>query len=255
MGSANRVPVLTETLTRQPFLNRPSTFIALHDDQWKQYRSVRKQWPKITYFSYPNPYGSVSVMCEHLRRAAMETDDPFSRYVRADDNASFSEQSLHNLVRASMIYPKQPVVVGGMQGSDKANAKPSRFDESYAKRSGHTVAGLRFYNKIAMMFWCFPHELFSKLRYPLDRGCMEDHYAALTCLRMGATFVTCMDAPFKKKRFRPGGQGNFTERAKKIGYAWIRMGEMFPEFMGEVRMVWPYAKFYKIAEQMKKEKK
>jgi len=136
------------------------------------------------------------------------------------------------------------------------NAKPSRFDEAYVKKSGFTKSGLRFYKKIGMMFWCFPHSLYSKIKYLEDwgdlrsAGCMEDHSIALACLKKGHTrFVVCMDAPFKKKRFQPGGQGSIGERARKIGLAWIRLGTLYPEYMSEVRMIWPYSKFYAIAKK------
>src|SRR3990167_7250962 len=144
-----------------------------------------------------------------------------------------------------------------MQGSTSMNSKPSRFDEAYVKKSGHTVGGFRFYRKIGMMFWVFPHELYSKVQYydPLmlearDVGCMEDHSIALALLRLGHTnFVVCMDAPFKKKRFQPGGQGSTAERAKKIGQAWMRLGQLHPMYMEHVRMLWPYSKFYGIAKK------
>lgn len=250
--SAGRPDVLFDTLSKQPFLNRLSTIVALHHDQWAAYRKVRKAFKKVTYISIVNPYGSTVVSRESLRKYATELRYNF--YICADDNTHYQEQSLINLVNASAAYNQRHglTVVGGMQGSTNMKAKPTRFDETYAKRSGHTVGGFRFYEKIAMMFWCFPHELYSKFQYcdleaQKNPGAMEDHTAALNCLKLGACFVTCMDAPFVKKRFQKGGSGNFTERAKKIGLGWIRLGRLFPEYMAEVRMVWPYSKFYKIA--------
>jgi len=225
---------------------------------------VRKDFARITYIQYDNPGGSTVVAREHLRRAAVAIG--FKRYVCADDNTYYTEQSLHNLVKASLSF-KKPVVVGGMQGSMKMDAKPSRFDEAYVKKSGFTKNGFRFYRKIGMMFWCFPHELYSKACYLPEiwftsmkapsiahAGCMEDHTIALALLKTGFTnFVVCMDAPFMKKRFQPGGSGNLIQRATKIGLAWMRLGGQHPDFMAHVRMVWPYAKFYKIAKQRKRD--
>lgn len=258
--SAGRPDVLFDTLTRQPFLNCPSTFISLHSDQWKVYRKVRRTFSRITYVPIMNPYGSTVLAREELRRRAVR--ERFNFYICADDNTHFQKQSLDNLVRGSMAYNKRHglTVVGGMQGSTNMQAKPTRFDEAYAKKSGHCVGGFRFYEKIAMMFWCFPHELYSKISYCSlavgmpNPGAMEDHTAALSCLKRGAHFVTCMDAPFVKKRFQKGGSGDFTARAVKIGLGWIRLGKLFPEYMAEVRMVWPYAKFYKIAATKKETK-
>jgi len=257
--SAGRPDTLYETLDTQDFLNRPSTFVGLHDNEWRDYADVRKEFDRTRFIRYENPGGSTVVAREQLRRAAVHVG--FQRYVCADDNTYFTEASLENLVRASFIYKPQPVVVAGMQGGLGPNTKPSRFDEAYVKKSGHTIDGLRFYRKIGMMFWCHPHELYSKCTYlPGDpsmldcqmAGGMEDHTIALAYLTRGFTnFVVCMDAPFKKKRFQPGGQGTSVERAWKIGLAWQRLGNRFPDFMSEVRMVWPYSKFYKMVERSK----
>jgi len=243
-----------QTLTKQPFLNLKSTLVGIQNDQWEMYSKVRSKFANITYIRYDNPGGSTVVAREHLRRSAVAIG--FKRYVCADDNTQYTQQSLVNLVQASLTF-KKSVVVGGMQGSLDMNAKPSRFDEAYVKKSGFTKGGMRFYRKIGMMFWVFPHELYSKVQYcaidyaPLETmGCMEDHSIALALLRTGFTnFVVCMDAPFIKKRFQPGGSGSLLQRAQKIGMAWIRLGRAHPDYMAHVRMIWPYAKFYKMAKQ------
>ena len=256
--SAGRPGVLHTTLTEQRFLDRRSTFVGLQNDQWGDYKQVRRDFSSITYIRYDNPGGSTVVARERLRAHATSLDE-FRRYVCADDNTYYTEASLTNLVRASLSF-KQLTVVGGMQGSTSMNAKPSRFDEAYVKKSGFTKSGLRFYKKIGMMFWCFPHSLYSKIKYLEDwgdlrsAGCMEDHSIALACLKKGHTrFVVCMNAPFKKKRFQPGGQGDPRSRATKIGLAWIRLGALYPEYMSHVRMIWPYAKFYDIAKKAQDE--
>jgi hypothetical protein len=257
--SAGRPEVLFDTLDNQRFLNRPSTFVGLHNTQWRDYWRVREAFGRVRFIRYDNPSGSTVVARENLRQAAVARG--FQRYVCADDNTYYTETSLENLVRASFVYTPRPVVVGGMQGGLSADTKPSRFDEAYVKKSGHTVGGLRFYKKIGMMFWIFPHSLYSKAYYlpkgwmdPL--GCMEDHSMALCLMKhlQFSNFVVCMDAPFKKKRFQPGGQGGPSERAAKIGLAWMRLGTLYPEFMSEVRMVWPYAKYYKLVEKLNERK-
>jgi hypothetical protein len=258
--SAGRASVLFDTLKRQPFLNASNVYIGLQSEQLKEYRKVIKTFDRCNFVTYQNPFGSTCVVREYLRQAAVH--DGHDVYICADDNTHYQKQSLDNLVRASMVYNsggRGPAVVGGMQGSTSMAAKPTRFDEAYAKKSGHTIDGLRFYRKIGMMFWAFPHELYSRIRYiekpfppRVNPGAMEDHTAALGCLKLGCTtFVVCMDAPFQKKRFQKGGSGNPVARAQKIGHAWYRLGELYPDYMGEVRMVWPYAKFYKIAERSK----
>lgn len=250
--SAGRPNVLHDTLTRQPFLNHRDTYVGIQNDQWDDYFPVRKSFNKITYETYDNKFGSTCVARENLRRCVVAEE--YDRYICMDDNTHFCEQSFDNLVRASFSYPGV-AVIGGMQGSTSMKAKPTRFDEAYAKKSGHTVGTLQFYEKIGMMFWSFPHSLYSKISYCSlakdmpNPGAMEDHTAALGCLKVNpkTKFVICMDAPFVKKRFQKGGSGNPVARAEKIGLAWIRLAQIHPEFMAHVRMVWPYSKFLDIA--------
>jgi hypothetical protein len=147
---------------------------------------------------------------------------------------------LANLFRASEVYPIQPCIVAGMHGTAE------HFDSSRIKRTTEVHAGLRFYKKRSAMFWCLPHEFYSKMRYTIDEGCMDDVQVTFAAFDAGITAqVVCMDAPFSKKRYHPGGYGGIGERVRKVGIAIQRFAKTHPAYMEKVRVTFPWTQIEK----------
>jgi hypothetical protein len=236
--SKGRPDALLKTLRAQPFLNRPSTFIGVEDKELKAYRQVRKEFDKITWISYENLYQSGTLAREQLRQEA--TKEKFDRYVVTDDNTRYTEQSLENLVKASYAYPVQPCIVAGAHGT------AAHFDAGRIKHTLETHGGFRFYKKRSAMFWALPHKFYSQMKYTIDGGCMDDVQVTFAAFDAGITAqVVCLDAPFNKKRYHPGGYGGIGERVKKVGLAIQRFARTHPQYMEKVRVTFPWTQIEK----------
>jgi len=236
--SKGRPEVLLKTLRAQPFLNRPSTYIGIENAEEKKYRKVQKEFKRITWVRYNNPVASGTLAREELRKAA--TAVGYERYVVTDDNTRFSQKSLLTLVHASFVYPIQPCIVAGVHGTAE------HFDAGRIKRTLETHDGLRFYKKRSAMFWALPHKFYSKMRYTVDEGCMDDVQVTFAAFDQGITAqVVCMDAPFAKKRYNPGGYGGINERVRKVGLALVRFSKTHPDYMAKVRVTFPWTQIEK----------
>lgn len=236
--SKGRPDVLQKTLRAMPFLNRPNTFVGVEEREVKKYSKVRKEFSAITWVVYVNPVGSGTFAREQLRQAAVKFDYKF--YVLSDDNTKFTRQSLTNLVRAALIYPVQPCIVAGMHGTAE------HFDSSRIKKSTEVHGGLRFYKKRSAMYWAIPHVLYSKMKYTIDEGCMDDVQVTFAAYDAGILAqVICMDAPFQKKRYAPGGYGGIGERVRKVGIAVQRFAKTHPQYMEKVRVTFPWTQIEK----------
>jgi len=239
--SKGRPEVLLKTLRAQPFLNRPSTFIGVEEKERKKYLPVRREFDRVTWITYENPYGSGTYAREMLRQEATEVK--FDRYVVTDDNTRYTEKSLKNLVRASFVYPIQPCLIAGMHGTAE------HFDSGRIKKGVETHDGLRFYKKRSAMFWAIPHTLYNKMRYVVDEGCMDDVQVTFAAFDMNLTAqMVCMDAPFQKKRYMPGGYGGIGERVRKVGIAIQRFSQTHPQYMEKVRVTFPWTQIEKSLE-------
>lgn len=239
--SKGRPEVLLKTLRAQPFLNRPTTYIGIEIAEVSRYRTVMREFNHIRWIRYDNPVNSGTYAREQLRQVA--THDHYDRYVLSDDNTRFTEQSLENLVRASFVYPKQPCIVAGMHGTAE------HFDSGRIKNTIETHKGLRFYKKRSAMFWVLPNALYKRMDYIIDGGCMDDVQVTFAAFDMGITTqVVCMDAPFQKKRYAPGGYGGIGERVKKVGIAIQRFAQTHPQYMAKVRVTFPWTQIEKSLE-------
>lgn len=236
--SKGRPDVLLKTLRSMPFLNRSTTYVGIEHRERKGYRKVRNEFSKIRWIMYENPVASGTFAREQLRQIAVT--DGYARYVLSDDNTKFSEQSLKNLVHGSFVYPIQPCIVAGMHGTAE------HFDSGRIKRSSVTHGGLRFYKKRSAMFWAIPHKLYSKMSYIVDEGCMDDVQVTFAAFAQGITAqVVCMDAPFNKARYKPGGYGGIGERVRKVGIAIQRFAKHYPQYMEKVRVTFPWTQIEK----------
>lgn len=242
--SKGRPEELLKTLRTMPFLHRPSTYIGIEVVEAKAYAEVRKAFPQMRWIRYENPVQSGTLAREQLRQVA--TTDRYDRYVLSDDNTRFSEQSLENLVRASFVFPLQPCIVAGIHGTAE------HFDSERIKQTLTTHGGLRFYKKRSAMFWVLPHEFYTQMKYTIDRGCMDDVQVTFAAFDYGIDAtrqVVCMDAPFQKTRYKPGGYGSVGERAWKVGVAIQRFATTHPRYMEKVRMTFPWTQIDKVSRE------
>jgi hypothetical protein len=236
--SKGRPEELRKILTAQEFLNRPSTYVGIEKQESSAYRKIREEFSRIHWVRYTNPWQSGTFARESLRRIA--TDVGYERYVVTDDNTRYSETSLENLVRASYVYPVQPCIIAGVHGTAE------HFDAGRIKNTLETHDGLRFYKKRSAMFWCLPHEFYSQMKYTIDEGCMDDVQVTFAAFDHGITAqMVCMDAPFSKARYKPGGFGGIGERVRKVGIAIQRFAKTHPAYMEKVRVTFPWTQIEK----------
>lgn len=102
-----------------------------------------------------------------------------------------------------------------------------------------TYEGHRSYRHTApsFIFWSVPHEFYSTPEAAFPDILLEDCYHCLAYLRAGHTgFRICIDAPFSKPRLQEGGAGNASQRVAKLGRAFTRIAQDFPEYC-EVRTI------------------
>jgi hypothetical protein len=231
--SKGRPDGLAKTLEKQPFLNRDTTYVGIQRDQRKMYAPVRAQYDRIRWVQFENPQSSGCVAREALREVA--TADGYDRYVPTDDNARYSETSLENLIRASVVYPVQPCIVSGFHGT------APHFDASKIKKAKE-YGGLHFYEKWGAIFWTIPHSIYSRMSYPPDGGRMDDRFVSFAGLKLGCTsWVVCMEAPFTKSCYQKGGyQG--AGRTKMMGQSIVRLAQDYPEYMEKVVISFPWAR-------------
>lgn len=212
------------------FLNHEDTFIGIHQNDWDSYKSLRNEFQKCQYVAINNPHGSVAVAREQLRVMATHCRE-FLYHVVTDDNAVFTRGSLFNLVKASQVCQHHlgVTVVAGMHGTAQ------HFDRGRIARGVLELDGTRTYAGVAMMFQCYPAHLYREYQYPADAFGLDDRHMVLWMIdrMMGRhQFRVCMDAPFTKPRYAPGGQGPVEARLEKNGKAIARLATDFPKLVG-----------------------
>lgn len=237
-----RADQLAKSLKKMPWLDHSDTFILIERQEAAAYAAVRRQYPSISWkMEFENPTGSVAVAREWLRTYASRyavAPAIYSHAVVTDDNAIHaSEAALHNLVRATVDYPAQPVIMAGMHNTAE------HFDRGKLGKQV-TVHGLRSYPAVAMIFQCYPMSLYTKYRYPADAYGLDDRHFFLWCIDHGVKdFRVCMDAPFTKSRYQAGGQGTIQQRMTKNGHAIARLALDFPRLVGAtgtLRIPWQF---------------
>jgi hypothetical protein len=221
--SRGRWTELAKTFEKQPFLNTSDTYVGIEHREWMKYKSFLKGVAsKVSIVRFDNPNNQITVAREHIRREAVRNF--YDDYIITDDNTRYSEQSLHNLVLARRRYPQQPCIMAGMHGTA---AHFHKKDIEGATTHGRYTS----YPKMSSMFWCFPHELYSKYQHPMDYS-FDDHHLAFWLIEQGVTnFRVCVDAPFSKSRHRPGGNGSLQRRTWIIGKRIQRLCEDFPSWI------------------------
>lgn len=231
--SRGRPDILAKTLAKMPFLNDAHTIIGIQRDEWERYRSVRADNQRIRYIVFENKEGSVGVAREMLRREAIKHN--YNWYVATDDNAKFTAASLNALIQSAeawQLRTKKLTFVCGMHST------APHFDRNLIKRK-ETVDGWTTYPGIGFIFHVMPHKWYETYQYPSGCFALEDRHMMLSAINAGHTeFRVCMDAPYSKSRYQPGGQGDINKRRWNCGRSIEQLAHDFPSDVG-VRGTFP----------------
>lgn len=233
--SRGRAQILAKTLARIPILNDGDTYLGIERCELSLYRELvlTRTGNRCKYVIYDNPEGSVGLAREHLRQYALNGE--YDWYVITDDNARFNEHAVNALVQSAeawSIKAQAPVFMAGMHST------AAHFDRNLIKHA-ETVDGWRTYPGIGFIFHAVPHVWYSRYKYPEDCFALEDRHMMLTAIDRGMTeFRVCMDAPFSKSRYQPGGQGDLDKRRWNCGRAIERLAHDYPSMVG-VRGTFP----------------
>lgn len=236
--SRGRADILRKTLMKMPFLNAKGVYFGIEHREVEAYQAVLLVGaPESKVVVYHNPTGSVAVAREALRKIAVGAGK--WRYaVVTDDNATYTEQSLQNLVAATAEYTRffsRACTMAGMHNT------AAHFDRNLITKK-MKVGGYFSYPNVAMIYQCYPMSLYKDYVYPEDAYGLDDRHFYLWAITQGIRdFRVCMDAPFNKSRYQPGGQGSLEERAEKCGHAIARLATDFPRMVGStgtLRLPW-----------------
>lgn len=237
-----RPDLLAKMLKKMPFLDAKGVFFGVQRDEHEAYTCLH-ELTKAKVVLLSNPTGSVAVAREHLRRhAVMAAGAAGWQYaVVTDDNATYTAESLNALVAATAAYQKflngRPLVMAGMH-----NTAP-HFDRNLIQKK-MKVFGFTSYPNVAMIYQCYPMDIYARYTYPADAYGLDDRHFFLWAIAQGVReFRVCMDAPFTKSRYQKGGQGSIDERAEKCGHAIARLATDFPRYVGAtgtLRIPWQF---------------
>lgn len=233
--SRGRPQTLGRMLSAMPFLLEYNLMVGVENDERMEYRlnidsRIRND---VTLITYNNPEGSVALARERLRCAAINAE--YDWYVMTDDNARFTEQALRALVYSADAYQKQTGILTFMAGM---HSTAKHFDRHHIARGVETVGGYASYWAPGFIFHAVPHAWYAQYSYPGGCFALEDRHMMFAAIRAGhREFRVCMDAPFSKKRYEPGGQGDLEKRRWNCGRAIEQLAHDFPEYMG-VKGVW-----------------
>lgn len=227
--SKGRVDQLVKSLTKMPWLGNTDTYLGIEHGEYQEYNRALygRNLNTMRIVQYGNPLGSVAVAREYLRSAACARK-VYDAYVVTDDNAVHaSAEAIATLVRGTLEWRKdRRCIMAGMHNT------AIHFDRGKLGKA-ETRYGISSYPSVAMIFQCYPHWLYEAYQYPEDAYGLDDRHFFLWCLHQGVTdFRVCMDAPFTKARYQPGGQGPVDIRAEKTGLAIARLAMDFPKFVG-----------------------
>jgi hypothetical protein len=231
--SRGRAALLKKTLTKMPFLNCPDTFVGYEYREDGDYLEALSG-TRVFQDAYDNPTGSVAVARERLRLQVVHRHTSYDYVVVTDDNANYSEKSLHNLVATLHTYrrvkPKPSMaIMAGMHST------ASHFDRHRIAASEEEYGGYHSYQHFGMIFQAYPMELYQQYTYPADAYGLDDRHLLCWAINRGLPaerFRIAMDAPFTKSRYQVGGQGSVAERAVKCGKAIARLATDFPAIVG-----------------------
>lgn len=225
--SRGRWDVLAKTFARQPFLNAHNVYIGIENDEYREYMRVLGK-TRCHIITYNNKEGSVGIAREKLRLAA--TRDHYDWYVATDDNARYTEAAVSNLVTAAHLWQVKYGLVTLMAGM---HSTASHFDRGAIAKTKKNCGGFDSYAGIGFIFHTMPHGWYAKYSYPASCFALEDRHMMLSAIAAGySEFRVCMDAPFSKSRYQPGGQGDIPKRQWNCGRAIEQLAHDFPAMVG-----------------------
>ena len=232
--SRGRPDILFKTLKKMPFLNDVHTYIGIERRETTVYRDVRQYvGDKCSYIYYENDEGSVGIAREMLRQEAVKHG--YDWYVATDDNARYTSESLTHLVQAAEAWrlkTKKVTFVCGMHST------APHFDRNLIKHK-EVVDGWTTYPGINFIFHAIHNDWYAKYSYPAGCFALEDRHMMLSAINAGHTeFRVCMDAPYSKSRYQPGGQGDINKRRWNCGRSIEQLAHDFPLDVG-VRGTFP----------------
>ena len=236
--SRQRAGILAKSLKKMPFLDDAGVYFGIERNEVDDYTCL-VGLTRATVLRYDNPTGSVAVAREWLRQRAAG-DGKWSYAVVTDDNATYTAESLQTMVAATAAYTATLNKVCIMAGMHNTAA---HFDRNLIEHKT-TVGGYRSYPNVAMIFQCYPMSVYQRYTYPAQAYGLDDRHFFLWALHSGIRdFRVCMDAPFNKSRYQPGGQGSIAERMTKCGHAIEVLAHDFPTYVGAsgtLRIPWQF---------------
>jgi hypothetical protein len=228
--SRGRGALLQKTFRKMPFLSQRHVVIGIEVDEEKDYLWLSHE--KCHTIQYNNPTGSVGVARDKLRGFALERFPEAKWFVLTDDNASFTEQSLLNLVKAAndwQFVHGRTTFMAGMHST------APHFDRHAIAKGKETLNGLTSYPTVSAIYHAVPRKWYRTYEYPKRCFALEDRHMFMCGIKAGmrfGDFRVCMDAPFSKSRYQQGGQGSIEERMFKCGWSIEQLAHDHPEFVG-----------------------
>ena len=209
---------------KMPFLNDGRVYVGVEHREIEDYKSFMDENPKV---SFARQQLKCSADMNHSHRS----------YIFTDDNAVFTETSLHSLLNAhkDCTTDTAPCVMAG------AHSTSAHFDRHRRKlMETHNVT--QSYPQPAMIFYCVSTEVCKDYIFPHDTFGLDDRHFFLWLMSKGIRdFRVCPDAPYTKSRYQKGGQGTIQERMLKCGRAIEKISRDFPEWAGSsgtLRLPW-----------------
>jgi len=211
-----------------PFLNSGGVVIGTEYDKdydWLHQYNCHREW-------YENPEGSVGVARESLRQYALAAFPDVQWFVLTDDNATYTKESLDNLVRSAdewQTHAGRTTFMAGMHST------APHFDRHAIAKGKETVNGLTSYPTVSAIYHAVPRKWYQRYEYPDRCFALEDRHMFMCGIKAGmrfGDFRVCMDAPFSKSRYQQGGQGSIEERMFKCGWSIEQLAHDHPEFVG-----------------------
>ena len=242
-----RAALVAKQLQKMPFLNQRSTIYGVDVMEVADYTAAFSAVGlaiNCTILPYDNAEGSVGFCREQLRRFAMRrglhSGRGYDYFVATDDNCTFTEEALTNVVRCSAEFPTQPNLTVGCGELMKYFLK-GKETSLPDKRVIHGITSIRRVNHI---FVCVPRFVYERFHYPSECLASEDRYLTMWALSNGVTEVReCLDAVYRKPRLQPGGTGGNDERMRATGLGFAKLAHDFPVFVGctgNISLKWSY---------------
>jgi hypothetical protein len=222
-----RSEILKKNLAKMPWLINQDTFIGVEHDEFTAEGYRWLQGLNVRIVLYDNKGGSVGIARERLRLAATRLQ--YDYYVATDDNARFNEHAVNALVQSCEAWR---VKTGKLTLASGMHPTAAHFDRNLVAQK-QTVGGWTTYPGIGFIFHCMPHAWYARYTYPGGCFALEDRHMMLSAIDAGHTeFRVCMDAPYSKSRYQPGGQGDIKKRQWNCGRSIEQLAHDFPLYVG-----------------------